>query len=195
MDPDTDLDDAGADWAARDLAEYDRLRYDNFPFRATHPDWLGTVARLLGLEPAPAGSCRVLELGCGRGGNLGGLAAALPGSTFVGIDHAPSQIADGVADVTALGLANCELVALDIRNLPIGEEPFRPGSFDFVICHGVNSWVPPDVRDRILTATQRLLAPQGVVLASFNALPGWHARGMIRDALLLDPTRAGTAAL
>lgn len=183
MNPDTELDDAGADRAARDLAEYDRFRYDNFPFRATHPDWLGTVARLLGLEPAVADSCRVLELGCGRGGNLVGLAAALPGSTFVGIDHAPSQIADGLADVTALGLANCELVAMDIRDLPIGEAPFTPGSFDFVICHGVYSWVPPDVRERILTATRQLLAPQGVAFVSFNALPGWHARGMIRDAL------------
>lgn len=183
MGPDTDLDDSGPDRAARDLAEYDRFRYDNFPFRATHPDWLGTVARLLGLEPAAAESCRVLELGCGRGGNLVGLAAALPGSTFVGIDHAPSQIADGVADVAALGLANCELLAMDIRDLPVGEGPFRPGSFDVVICHGVYSWVPPDVRARILTVTRQLLAPQGVAFVSFNALPGWHARGMIRDAL------------
>lgn len=39
--PDTDFDDSGPDRAARDLAEYDRFRYDNFPFRATHPDWLG----------------------------------------------------------------------------------------------------------------------------------------------------------
>jgi methyltransferase-like protein/SAM-dependent methyltransferase len=185
MEPRVDADGhrPATDRAARDLDEYDRFRYDNFPFRATHPDWLGTVGRLLGLDTAPADRCRVLELGCGRGGNLIGLAAALPGSTFVGIDHAPSQVADGTADAVALGLGNCTFAAMDIRDIPVGQDPFGPGSFDVVICHGVYSWVPPEVRSRILTVTRELLAPQGVAFISFNALPGWHARGMIRDAL------------
>jgi methyltransferase-like protein/ubiquinone/menaquinone biosynthesis C-methylase UbiE len=183
MERDVDRTRTVPDRAARDLAEYDRFRYDNFPFRATHPDWLGTVARLLGMDPAPADRCRVLELGCGRGGNLVGLAASLPGSTFVGIDHAPSQVADGLADVTALGLDNCAFHAMDIREVPVGDPAFERASFDYVICHGVYSWVPADVRARILSLTRELLTPEGVAFVSFNALPGWHARGMIRDAL------------
>ena len=161
-----------------DLAEYDRFRYDNFPFRATNPDWLGTAGSLLGLTTAPANSCRVLELGCGRGGNLVGLAAAFPESNFIGIDHAPSQIADAQADTASLGLRNCEFRSLDIRH--IGNDL---GEFDYIICHGVFSWVPDDVRDQILTLQRSMLAPGGVGFISFNALPGWSARGMIREML------------
>jgi methyltransferase-like protein/SAM-dependent methyltransferase len=166
------------DRAALDLIEYDRFRYDNFPFRATHPDWLRTASTLLGMSPAPAESCRVLELGCGRGGNLVGLATALPGSTFLGIDHAPSQVADGTADAAALGLTNVEFRSLDIRDL---DE--RVGGFDYVICHGVFSWVPDDVRDQILSLTESLLLPGGVGFISFNTRPGWAARGIVRDML------------
>lgn len=166
------------DRAARDLIEYDRFRYDNFPFRATHPDWLRTAATLLGMSPAPAESCRVLELGCGRGGNLVGLAAALPGSTFLGIDHAPSQVADGIADAAALGLTNVEFRSQDIRDL---DESL--GGFDYIICHGVFSWVPDDVRDRIVGLTESLLVPGGVGFISFNTRPGWAARGIVRDML------------
>jgi SAM-dependent methyltransferase/methyltransferase-like protein len=165
---------------ARDLAEYDRFRYDNFPFRATHPDWLGTVGMLLGVDPPPteARTCRVLELGCGRGGNLVGLAAALPEATFVGIDHAPSQVEDGRRDAAALGLKNCNFIAADIRDIDEGI-----GEYDFVICHGVFSWVPDDARDHILRLTRLVLAPSGIGFISFNAEPGWSARGIIREVL------------
>lgn len=129
-------------------------------------------------EALPASSSRVLELGCGRGGNLVGLAATLPGATFLGVDHAPSQVADGVADAAALGLSNCEFRAVDIRHLELDLDPF-----DYIICHGVFSWVPLDVRDRILELNRALLAPGGIGFISFNTQPGWSARGMIRDVL------------
>lgn len=161
-----------------DTDPYDRFTYDSLPYAVTHPDWLHTVGRLHGLHPAPAERCRVLELGCGTGGNLLPLAELLPDSEFVGIDQAPGQIATARATATALGLSNLHPDACDVRDLPAAL-----GSFDYVVCHGVYSWVPGEVREAILRAMRRHLAPHGVAYLSFNTLPGWHPRGALRGLL------------
>jgi len=157
---------------------YETFQYENLPFQATHPDWLGTIGRLRGLETAPAQRCRVLELGCGRGGNLVPLATLLPDSEFVGVDLAVSQIEGARRDVDALGLTNLRFEAMDIAQVPLDW-----GQFDYIVCHGVYSWVPESVRRRILEISATQLTPHGVAYVSFNALPGWHVRGMLRSML------------
>jgi methyltransferase-like protein/SAM-dependent methyltransferase len=157
---------------------YDEIPYSSTPFYYTHPDNLAALATLHGMGPAPAERCRVLELGCGRGGNLIPMAQALPGSRFVGVDLSRGQIADGRSVVEALGLTNIRLLPLSI--LEVGEDF---GVFDYVICHGVYSWVPAEVQDRILTVCGRNLAPHGVAYVSYNTYPGWHTRAVLREML------------
>ena len=72
---------------------YDAVAYPSRCCPQAHPDRLATLATLFGMAPAPVERCRVLELGCGDGRNLLALAFALPGSTFVGVDLAPSAVA------------------------------------------------------------------------------------------------------
>ena len=67
---------------------YDDVRYSNYPYAQTHPDRLATVAILHGLEPPDPFHARVLEIGCGAGGNLMAMAAATPGIRAVGVDLA-----------------------------------------------------------------------------------------------------------
>jgi SAM-dependent methyltransferase len=133
---------------------------------------------LFGLEPAPVQRARVLELGCGDGGNLLPIALTLPDARFVGIDNAASAIERGRAVAAALALEN---VALE----PVGIEDFAApdGGFDYVIAHGVYSWVPPDVRDRMLALCGRVLTPAGVAVVSYNALPGGRVRQALRDMI------------
>lgn len=157
---------------------YDVVPYTSYPYARTHPDRLETVGRLFGLEPAPASACRVLELGCASGGNLVPMAAELPGSEFVGIDLGARQIEDGRATVQALGLRNIELRHADILDV---DASF--GRFDYVICHGVYSWVEPRVQHAILRALAERLAPQGVGLVSYNTYPGWHLRDAVRHMM------------
>jgi SAM-dependent methyltransferase len=57
------------------------------------------------------------------------------------------------------------------------------GVFDYVIGHGVYSWVPAEVQQKILQVCKTNLAPQGIAYVSYNTYPGWHMRGMIRDIL------------
>jgi SAM-dependent methyltransferase len=157
---------------------YEELPYPNFSFPQTHPDRLATIGLLFGLAPAPIGRCRVLELGCAAGGNLIPLAATLPHSEFIGIDFSATAIGNGIADIAALALTNIRLLPMDIRDFG---EAF--GSFDYIIAHGVYSWVPEDVRERVLAICARRLAPNGIAYVSYNTLPGWHARGAVRDAM------------
>jgi methyltransferase-like protein/2-polyprenyl-3-methyl-5-hydroxy-6-metoxy-1,4-benzoquinol methylase len=157
---------------------YDAVPYESHPFAQTHPDRLATVATLLGLAPPPVARCRVLELGCAAGGNLLPMAQTLPESTFVGIDLSARQIADGQRVIDALGLPNVTL-----KHLSILDVTRELGRFDYIICHGVYSWVPPAVQDKILEICDENLAPNGVAYVSYNTYPGWHMRGMIRDMM------------
>jgi len=159
-------------------SSYQALPYSVNAFPQTLPDRLASIGRLFNLETVHPDCCRVLELGCASGGNLIPMALASPQSRFVGIDLAAGQIADGQKVVRELGLDNVELREGSI--LDVGGEI---GSFDYILVHGVFSWVPPDVQEKILEICRRQLSPNGVAYISYNTYPGWHARGAIREML------------
>jgi methyltransferase-like protein/SAM-dependent methyltransferase len=158
---------------------YDRVPYPSALQHHTHPDLLATLALLHGLEPARPDRCRLLELGCADGGNLIPMAIELPESRFTGIDLSPRQIESGRSQLAAWGLTNVDLRAMSIMD--VGDDL---GVFDSIICHGVFSWVAPEVQERILDVCRRHLAPQGVAYISYNTYPGWHLRRMVRDMVL-----------
>jgi methyltransferase-like protein len=161
------------------MSSYDDVPYSVGAFPQTHPDRLATLATLFGMHPAPPDKCRVLELGCAAAGNLIPMAWAMPASRFVGVDLSQRQIEDGKRAVAELSLPNLDLRAMSI--LDVG--PAELGEFDYILAHGVYSWVPPAVQDRILQICGEQLAPHGVAYISYNAYPGWHARGAIREML------------
>jgi methyltransferase-like protein/cyclopropane fatty-acyl-phospholipid synthase-like methyltransferase len=158
---------------------YDEVLYPGNAFAQTHPDRLATVANLFGMAPASIQRCRVLELGCGDGGNLLPMAFSLPGSEFIGLDLAARPIAKGQAVANALALKNVTLRALDVR-----EVSRDYGLFDYIIAHGLYSWVPPDVQDKIMAICRDNLAPGGVAYVSYNAYPGCRQSQMVREILL-----------
>jgi SAM-dependent methyltransferase len=158
---------------------YETVPYLTYPRFETHPDRLAAAATLFGMRPAPVRRCRVLELGCGDGNNLIPMAYHLPESRFVGVDLAERAIEAGRRTIGDLGLSNIEMVAADLRT--VGESF---GSFDYIIAHGVYSWVPQEVRDGLLAVASARLAPQGVAFVSYNAMPGRHIRQMLREMML-----------
>jgi SAM-dependent methyltransferase len=160
-------------------SSYDRVPYRSLPFYQTHPDQLATVATLFGLTPPSIPECRLLELGCASGGNLIPMAIELPNARFVGVDLSARQVSEGQAIIDALRLDNVQVEHRSI--LEVGDDF---GRFDYIVCHGVYSWVPSDVQAKILDISARRLAPNGVAYVSYNTNPGWHLRGMIRDMML-----------
>jgi methyltransferase-like protein/trans-aconitate methyltransferase len=155
---------------------YDEIPYPSQPLPQTHPDRLATIARLFGMHPERIDRCRVLELGCGIGENLIPMADRHPQSSFVGIDYSQRQIDEGRKAIEALRLAN-----IDLAHLSIMDVDEQLGVFDYIICHGVFSWVAHDVQERILAVCKSHLAPQGVAYVSYNTYPGWHLRGVVRE--------------
>jgi Predicted methyltransferase regulatory domain/Methyltransferase domain len=159
---------------------YDVVPYPGHPFAQTHPDRLAALGTLFGMDPPPVDACRVLELGCGDGGNLVPMAVDLPGAEFLGIDASGRAVARGRALIEALGLGNATLHLAAIEDL---EEP-PPGRFDYVIAHGVYSWVKEAVRDRLLALCRAVLSERGIAYLSYNALPGGRLTGALRDMLV-----------
>jgi methyltransferase-like protein/SAM-dependent methyltransferase len=157
---------------------YDEVPYPSYSYPQTHPDRLATLAGLLGMHPAPVERCRVLEIGCASGGNLFPMAEGLPGSAFVGIDPSARQVEAGRAVLAEIGLSNVEL-----RRAGVEELNAEAGCFDYIVAHGVYSWIARPAQEALLSVCGRLLAPEGVAFVSYNALPGWHARGAIRDMM------------
>jgi SAM-dependent methyltransferase len=169
-------------------ADYDRTPYVSDAFPQSAPGQLAAIAHVFGLNTPPVSTARVLEIGCAAGGNLIPFAVAHPRSRAVGIDLSDVQIADGRARVQALGLDNLELLAGDIAQLDLA----ALGQFDFIIAHGVYSWVPPNVQDALLAAIRTLLSPQGVAYVSYNTYPGWKAKEVMRDAMQLASGASAT---
>ena len=161
-------------------ASYDALQYPGHPFPQSHPGRMAAQAALRGLTPPPVETARVLELGCGDGGNLIPMACGLPHATFVGIDVSDSALARGRAHAGGLGLGNVELRAGDLETLG----PIDVGAFDYVVAHGVYSWVSPRARDSLLTiAGAALEGRDGVAYLSYNAKPGGHLRQVARELM------------
>src|SRR5271166_4981750 len=111
---------------------YDIIAYPSHPFAQTHPAHLAALGALLGVSTAPLERCRVLELGCGDGGNLIPMAMSYPGAAFVGLDLAASVVKHGNELIGELGLGNIALRAADVLDFPADA-----GEFDFNLAHGL----------------------------------------------------------
>jgi methyltransferase-like protein/SAM-dependent methyltransferase len=157
------------------------LTYPNRAHEATHCDRMGVRARLLGVAAASAGKCRVLDLGCAGGANVVAMALDLPESEFVGVDLSSKEIATGHALIETLGVKNVKLSVanvMDVTRASVG------GDFDFIVAHGLYSWVDKAAQAKILAIFGELLAPNGVAYVSYNTLPGWYTRAKARDLML-----------
>jgi SAM-dependent methyltransferase len=159
-----------------------RTLYDVVPYPArelaqSHPRRLAAIARLYGVPAALPSRCRLLEVGCSDGGNLIAMAQALPDARFVGIDTSSTAIA--AARENSAGIEN-----VTFEELSLADYDPPPGSFDYVVAHGVYSWVPEHVRDALLALCERALAEHGVAYVSYNTLPGGVMRELVREILL-----------
>jgi SAM-dependent methyltransferase len=160
------------------VTAYDEVPYTGRPYPDTHPERLATMALLHGVEAAPVDRCRVLEVACGDGANLLPMAAALPRSEFMGFDLASKPVEAGRALAARAGLANVRLEQRDLADFPADA-----GSFDYIVAHGLYSWIPADARDKLLALVGRHLAPRGVAFVSYNVYPGCYIRRMVWEML------------
>lgn len=157
---------------------YDDLMYESGAFPQTAINNLEARARLMGLQPAPAANAKVLELGCSMGGNIITQALYYPDAEFVGIDLSGRQVAQGNAIIEKMGLKNVRLEEKDILTI---DESF--GKFDYIIVHGIWSWVPDAVKDKIFSICRNNLTEHGIAYISYNVYPGWKRQEQLREIM------------
>ena len=160
---------------------YSELGYKSMPFPYTTPATLEAYAALVGISAPNPKNARVLELGATYGGNIISQALFYPDATFVGIELSQEQVEKGNEVIANAGLTNVSLIQSDIAS--IGSEI---GTFDYIIAHGVYSWVDDGVKDALLRLIDEHLAEDGIAYISYNTYPGWHTMEEVRQLMMFS---------
>ena len=162
-------------------ARYDDLPYSSYAYLHSAPEQLAAVATLFGLPGPDVATSRVLELGCASGGNLIPFALRHPAAKATGLDISGVQIDEGRDYIARLDVDNVVLDQADFLQV----DPAKLGEFDYIIAHGVYSWISPAAQEAVLEIIGRCLSPSGVAFVSYNTYPGWKAKEILRDAMLM----------
>ena len=160
---------------------YSELGYKSMPFPYTTPATLEAYAALVGVSAPNPKTARVLELGATYGGNIISQALFNPDATFVGIELSQEQVEKGNEVIANAGLTNVSLIQSDIAS--IGSEI---GTFDYIIAHGLYSWVDDGVKDALLRLIDEHLAEDGIAYISYNTYPGWHTMEEVRQLMMFS---------
>lgn len=166
-------------------SSYDDFLYISKAFPNTNINILSAKARIYGLDSAPIDGARVLELGSSCGGNIIPQALYYPEATFTGIDLSPVQVQHGNELIQSMGLTNVTLMEKNIMDI---DDDF--GTFDYIIVHGIWSWVPDMVKNKILSICNRNLSDRGIAYVSYNTYPGWKRLEQLRDIMLYSEKHA-----
>lgn len=152
---------------------------DNY-YEQLSPPALNYLAGLNGHPPVDLEDFDYCELGCGQGLSLLVHAATHPGGRFIGVDLNPEHIERAQTRADAAGITNLHLLTESF-----GDELTHSGlpDFDFIVLHGVYSYLPESVRLSAHRFIEARLKPGGQVLISYNAMPGWAARQPLRDIM------------
>ena len=158
---------------------YNELLYKSNPFTYTVPALLEAQGKLFGLTPKDSRKARILELGSSFGGNIITQALYNPEAEFVGVDLTAEQVKKGNEVIEKIGLKNIKLIEKNILDI---NEDF--GKFDYIIVHGVFSWVPDIVKEKIIKICNENLTEEGIAYISYNTYPGWKEADKIREMML-----------
>lgn len=121
------------------------------------------------------------ELGCGNGLSLNVFAAAHPRASFYGTDFNPSHIANGRRTAEQGGIQNVSFLERSFAELASAKD--LP-EFDYIVLHGIWSWVSAENRQHIVAFLRERLKPGGLVYISYNTLPGWSEMVTVRRLML-----------
>src|SRR5512142_2924337 len=99
------------------MSDYNQILYPTHVHSETHPDTLARTAVLFGMDPPPVEQCRVLEIGCGDGGNIIPMGFELPNSEFVGIDSASIPIQKVRRVIERSGATNVTVQTIDLMEI------------------------------------------------------------------------------
>lgn len=151
--------------------------------RETLPSWLAIAALLLGHRPPDLTKpFAYADLGCGTGLTALTVAATSPQADVWAFDFNPAHIESGRAMAEAAGLTNIHFVEAsfdDIAAMPAGTLP----DFDFMVSHGVLTWVSRENAATLMRIMGQRLRPGGLAYLSYNTVAGWVGMEPVRSLM------------
>lgn len=160
--------------------------YTHGYFRQINPAALQLAVLSAGLQTAQNEDFNYLELGFGQGVSINVHAAAGDGN-YWGTDFNPDHAASAIALASASG-ASVRL--FDDSFWEFAARTDLP-EFDFIVLHGIWSWVSDENRDTIVDLIRRKLRNGGIVYASYNVYPGWAPYVPVRQLMSLFKNNVG----
>jgi SAM-dependent methyltransferase len=165
--------------------------------RELTPLWLATVTTALGHRPPaldrPYTWC---ELGCASGLSALIAATANPGGDFYAVDFDPAALSHARALGEEAGIANIHFLSASFAELAQAADTTLP-PLDFIVSHGVLSWISPENRQAVWRIVARWLKPGGIACLAYMSQPGavplMAAQRLLRR--IVETTPATAAAL
>jgi trans-aconitate methyltransferase len=163
----------------------------NSNFNASQaPILLSYVAATAGYAPPdPERPFRYVELGCGSGVSLNGLAASCPQGSFVGVDFNAENIAVARGTAMAAGLSNVRYIDAAFSSL----DPGALAPADYVACVGTYSWLEPAEKSAMIRLASASLKDGGLLNIGFVTLGRAAVTPMWQVLRGLAPAGAGSS--
>jgi SAM-dependent methyltransferase len=171
------------DWADGYVAD---ITYSHGYFHELAPNYLRYYLLVNGHAcPSDGGPYTYCELGYGQGVSANLHAATNPRGEFWGTDFNP--------DHALFARSVAQQVGVKAHWQDLSFEGFLDSAtpqFDFIVMHGIWSWVSPAAQHALVEFIRRKLKPGGTVFISYNVLPGWNAEKPLRDLLWMHTEHA-----
>jgi ubiquinone/menaquinone biosynthesis C-methylase UbiE len=165
------------------------VTYTSGFYRELTPAWITTTAYFIGrFVPDMESAFNYCELGCGQGFGANLIAATHPQGRFWAVDFNPAQIINARRMAQKAGLQNIEFVESSFQQVADAPADAFP-QFDYIVLHGIYSWVSRDNQKAIARFVGRFLKPGGVVYNSYNCQPGWAAFTPLQKLMRLHADR------
>jgi SAM-dependent methyltransferase len=151
------------------------VTYTSNVYREITPSWLALTSLLFGQRPPDlARPFRYADLGCGNGMTAVLVAATCPHAEVWGFDFNPAHIDTARSWAAAAGLTNTTFVEASFADLAARDANALP-EFDFIVSHGVLSWISPNNQRLLVDVIGQRLRAGGLACLTYNATTGWGA--------------------
>ncbi len=166
-------------------------------YRETTPCWLATAALLLGHRPPDlTRPFRYVDLGCAHGFTALAVAATCPQAEVWGFDFNPAHVESARHLAQQAGLTNVRFEEASFEDLAARATAVLP-EFDFMVTHGVLSWISPENQKALMSVIGQRLRPGGLAYVSYNVTTGWAGmvplRALMRMVTAQNPDRTDLA--
>ena len=167
------------------------VAYTSAFYRETTPAWLAMAALLLGHRPPDlAQPFRYADLGCGNGLTALTVAATSPHAEVHAFDFNPTHIEFGRDLAARAGLANIRFHEASFAEIAAMADDALP-AFDFIVAHGVLSWISPENRTFLTDIVGRRLRAGGLAYFSYNVTTGWAGMVPLRALMRMLSAASG----